>query len=352
MANDKTEKATPKKRDEARQKGQVARSVDVNGAAVLMASLLALSAWGPRMTERLRTSLHDGLLMISTPDRVIEDGIRELLAHAATTTMLAVAPIALTCLLAGVIANVAQVGIRPMPKALRPNFKKLDPLQGAKNIFGINSVFETGKSLVKIGVVGTIAAFAVVPKIPEIARTVGMPPADLLATLSRDVMDIAKRAALAYVVVAVCDYAYQRWRHEKGLRMDFQEVKDEAKQQSVPSEVKTAQRRRQMQAARKRMMADVPQADVVVTNPTHFAVALRYDPAKPAPQVVAKGQDLVALQIRRIAAEHRVPVLEDKPLARALHASVEVGQVIPEQFFQAVAQLLAFVYRTAGRRAS
>src|SRR4051794_20512103 len=124
--NDKTEKATPKKRDEARQKGQVARSVDVNGAAVLMASLLALSAFGPKMTERLRTSLHDGLAMISTPDRVSEAGIRELLTHAATTTMLAVAPIALTCLVAGVIANVAQVGIKPMPKALRPNFKKLD----------------------------------------------------------------------------------------------------------------------------------------------------------------------------------------------------------------------------------
>jgi flagellar biosynthesis protein FlhB len=349
---DKTEKATPKKRDEARRKGQVARSMDLNGAAVLMAALLALAAWGPRMTDRLQVALRDGLLMIRTPERVSGEGLSDLLVHAGTTTAIAVAPIAFTCLIAGVLASVLQVGIKPMPGALKPNFRKLDPVQGAKNIFGMNAVFETGKSLVKIAVVGAIAAYAVIPKIPEVARMVGLPPADLLTMLARDVFDIAKRAALAYLVIAICDYAYQRWRHEKQLRMDKEEVKDESKQQSLPGEVKTAQRKRQIQAARARMMVDVPHADVVVTNPTHFAVALKYDPAHPAPTVVAKGQDLIALQIRKVAAEHGVPVLEDKPLARALHSTVELGQVIPEQFFQAVAQLLAFVYRTAGRRAS
>src|SRR5439155_27357440 len=139
---------------------------------------------------------------------------------------------------------------------------------------------------------------------------------------------------------------------EKSMRMTKQEVKDEAKQQQLPAEVKSAQRRRQLQAARARMMAAVPTADVVVTNPTHFAVALAYDGVRPAPEVVAKGQDLVALEIRRIAEENDVPVIEDPPLARALHADVHVGQIIPEALYQAVAQLLAFVYRVAGRRAA
>jgi flagellar biosynthesis protein FlhB len=162
---------------------------------------------------------------------------------------------------------------------------------------------------------------------------------------------VARRIAVAYLVIAIIDYAYQRHRHEKSLKMSKEDVKEEGKQQSLPPEVRGAIRRRQIQAARARMMSAVPQADVVVTNPTHFAVALKYDSAKAAPEVVAKGPDLVAAQIRKVAKEHGIPVIEDPPLARALHAGVEVGQEIPEEFFQAVAQLLAFVFRVAGRRA-
>jgi flagellar biosynthetic protein FlhB len=155
---------------------------------------------------------------------------------------------------------------------------------------------------------------------------------------------------MAYLVIGAIDYAYQKHRTEKSMKMDKQEVKEEHKSTELPPEVRGAMRRRQMQAARARMMADVPQADVVVTNPTHFAVALRYDPAKSAPEVVAKGSDILAKRIKEIAREADVPVIADPPLARSLHASVEVGQQIPEEMFQAVAQLLAFVYRTARRR--
>ena len=163
-------------------------------------------------------------------------------------------------------------------------------------------------------------------------------------------MSIAERAALAYLLIGIIDVIYQRRRHSKQLRMSKQEVKEEAKQTQLPPEVRAAQRRRAIAAARARMMAAVPQADVVVTNPTHFAVALKYDGSKPAPIVVAKGQDLVALRYCRIATENNVPIVPDPPLARSLHASVEMGQMIPAELYAAVAQVLAFVYRMAGRR--
>ncbi len=168
--------------------------------------------------------------------------------------------------------------------------------------------------------------------------------------MSHRAIAIAQRAAFAYLLIAAVDYAWQRRRHERKLRMTRQELKDELRQYGLPAEVKAALRRRQMQAARNRMMAAVPEADVVVANPTHFAVALRYDGSRAAPEVVAKGQDLIAAQIRRVAEEHDVPIVSDPPLARALHRATEIGQVIPEELYAAVARVLAFVYRMARRR--
>jgi flagellar biosynthetic protein FlhB len=186
---------------------------------------------------------------------------------------------------------------------------------------------------------------------PELGALVGMSAHELGAKLAGMVHGIAIRAAVAYLLVGFADYAWQRYQHEKGLRMDKQEVKEEFKSHQLPAEVRMAQRRRANELARARMMAAVPDADVVVTNPTHFSVALKYDGSMQAPTVVAKGQDLIALRIRELAAEGGVPVVPDPPLARSLHASVEVGQQIPEELFQAVAQVLAHVYRLAGRRA-
>ncbi len=253
------------------------------------------------------------------------------------------------CLVTAVLVNAAQVGIKPHPKAMKPDPKRMNPLQGAKGIYGPNALFEGAKSIVKVLTVGAVTALAVGPKFGELAGLVGMPPAQLVSTLAHTCLSIAQRAAAAYLLIGLVDYVYQRYRTEKSLKMDKQEVKDEHKQTESPPEVRAAIKRRQFQAARARMMADVPQADVVVTNPTHFAVALRYDAAKAAPEVVAKGADLVARRIREIAAEAGVPVISDPPLARSLHATVEVGQVIPEELYQAVAQQLADVYRTARR---
>ena len=349
---DRTEKATPKRRQEARQKGQVAKSADLTGAGVLIASLVALSVFAPHMGRQTEAAMRGALALISTPDVVNHEGISTLLLETGRSAMLAVAPVAAVCLFVGVALNVLQVGLKPSPKAMKPDPKKLNPLTGAKNIFGPNMFVEGGKSLAKVAVVGAIAAFAVVPSLPELAALVGIPAREIAGKISETIMDVAQRAAVAYLAIGFIDVFWQRRRHEKQLRMTKDEVKREQKEHAPPAEVRAAMKRRQMQAARARMMAAVPNADVVVTNPTHYSVALSYDGKRSAPVVVAKGQDLVALEIRRIAGEHGVPIVPDPPLARSLHATVELDHEIPEELYQAVAQLLAFVYRVAGRRAA
>ena len=350
MAENRTEKATPKKRQEARQKGQVARSVDANGAIVLMAAVMGLSAFGPMMYNRMAEATVTILDLIKTPGVVDKRGIGELFMTVGGHAFAGAAPLVVVCAIAGVLANVLQVGFKPSPKALKADFKKLNPMSGLKQLFGPNTIVEAVKSVLKVGAVGTIVFLALYPKLDEMAALVGMPPQALLPALAELVLHIAQRAALAYLAIAAADFFYQRYRFDKQLRMDKEEVKQEHKQQELPNEVKGAQRRRAMELARARMMDAVPTADVVVTNPTHFSVALRYDSDKPAPVVVAKGTDHLALRIRREAADHGVMVVPDPPLARALYASVDIGHMIPEEMFAAVAQLLAYVYKVAGQQ--
>jgi flagellar biosynthesis protein FlhB len=217
-------------------------------------------------------------------------------------------------------------------------------------MFSPNSAVEAVKSTLKVSAVGAIVAIALFPKLDEMAALVGMPADAFLPHLAQLILQLAQRAGLAYLAIAAADFFWQRHRHEKGLRMDKEEVKQEHKQQELPNEIRMAQRRRAMELARARMMDAVPTADVVVTNPTHYSVALKYDSDNPAPIVVAKGTDHLALRIRRAAAEYGVEVVPDPPLARALYASVDVGRMIPEEMFAAVAQLLAYVYKVAGAR--
>ena len=349
-AGEKTEKATPKKREDARKKGQVARSMDLNGAVVLLAGLGALIASAPLVMSRLDEAMRKGFTLIATPSVVGHEGLGVLFGEIGVAVGLTVAPVALACVVAGVAVNVLQVKWKPSAQAIKPDPKKLNPISGAKNLFGKRALFETAKNVTKVSVVGAVVAFALVPHMDELAALVGLPPAQLFSELARQVLGIALKAVAAYLVIAVADYMWQHHSTEKQLKMTKEEVKQEFKNQELSAEVKGAMKRRQMSAARARMMADVPEADVVVTNPTHYSVALRYSPDKPAPVVVAKGKDLIAFRIREIARENGVPIVPDPPLARSLHASVEVGQTIPEELFQAVAQLLAFVYRTAGRR--
>ena len=349
--DDRTEKATPKRRGEARKKGQVAKSNDLNGALVLIVGLFAISSLAPTVVSGAAAAMRDSFAQIASSGTVTTGaGLSALLQSTLSTLLHTVAPIAGVCLGVGVLSNVAQVGFRPSLTALKPDVKRISPVSGFKNLFGTRILFETGKSLAKVGVVGAVVAMALLPQLTSPAIGVGTPPGVLGHLMSSSAAAIAERAAIAYVLIGLVDYIWQRRRHERMLRMSKQEVKEEAKQHSVPPEVRAALRRRQVQAARQRMMAAVPTADVVITNPTHFAVALSYDGSHPAPVVVAKGKDLVAMQIRRIAEENDVPVVPDPPLARSLHDTVELGQMIPADLYAAVAQVLAFVYRIAGRR--
>jgi flagellar biosynthetic protein FlhB len=349
--DDKTEKATPKRRGDARKRGQVAKSTDLNGAVILLVGLFALSALAPAVVSGAADAMRSIFAQISHPAPVTSGAGMHMLVQIVLRTMLiAVAPIAGACVCVAVLVNLAQVGWKPSLKAMQPNFKRLNPASGFRNLFGPRMFFEGAKSLVKVAIVALVAAMALVPQLTSLGASVGTPPAVLGHLMSSSVMGLAERIAIAYVLIGLVDLVYQRRRHGKMLRMTKQEIKDEFKQTDLPPEVKGALRRRQLAAARARMMAAVPTADVVVTNPTHFAVALRYDGTQPAPVVVAKGQDLVALQIRRIAEEHKVPIVPDAPLARSLYTSVELGQMIPIELYAAVAQVLAFVYRMAGRR--
>jgi flagellar biosynthesis protein FlhB len=349
--NDKTEKATPKRRHESRKRGQVAKSPDFNTALVLIAGLMAMSWLGPTVANGAAGAMRATFAQIAHPNTITSGaGLNGLVQLVLKTMLTTVAPLAGICMATGIVANLGQVGLKPSFTPLKPDFKRINPVSGFKNVFGPRIGFETAKALAKVTVIGGVVAMTLIPQLTNLGASIGTPPAALAALISHNALSMAQRAAIVYLFIGLIDLAWQRRRHAKSLRMTKQEVKEEGKQAQTPPEVKAAMRRRQIQAARARMMAAVPQADVVVTNPTHFAVALSYDGNHPAPVVVAKGQDLVAAQIRRIAEENNVPVVPDPPLARSLHKHVELGQMIPADLYAAVAQVLAYVYRMAARR--
>jgi flagellar biosynthetic protein FlhB len=348
--SDKTEKATPKRREEARKKGQVAKSTDLSGAVMLLAGLIALGATGTAMVNRMADGIHDALAAGAERDPVTVNTISDLMMQSGKNAAICLAPVVAACALAGIVVNLAQVGIRLKSQALKPNFRRLNPKTGFQKIAGKQSLVELAKNLLKISVLLWVVLSALLPHIQDYASMVGISPLQFGSEAAKLVKQIAYRATFAYLLIGAVDFIYQRYSHEKSLRMKKEEVKEEGKGQDLPAEVKSAIRRRQRETARARMMADVPTADVIVTNPTHYSVALKYDGHSAAPTVIAKGKDLIALRIREIAKENGVPIVPDPPLARAMHASVEVGQQIPEELFAAVAQILAYVYRVAGRR--
>ncbi|MDA0183840.1 flagellar biosynthesis protein FlhB [Solirubrobacter phytolaccae] len=353
MANDKTEKATPKKREDARKKGQIARSQDINGAAILLAAILALNAFAPKIMQQCKLAMVQVIDLMKTPEVVDQKGIGTLFMMVGQHVMLAALPIMAICFLAGFIASASQVGLKPMPGAMKPEFKKLNPASGFKNLFNPQHfAVETLKNVAKTVAVGAIAALAVFPKLDEFAALVGTPPQDIIPEIAHLVMTIATRALMAYLAIAALDYFWQKHKHEKSLKMDKEEIKQEFKQQELPAEIKSQQRRRAMEMSRSRMMEAVPSADVIVTNPSHYAVALKYESGSSAPIVVAKGVDNLAAKIREAAKDAGVMIVPDPPLARTLYANVDIGRQIPEDLFHAVAQLLAYVYRVAGLRSA
>jgi flagellar biosynthesis protein FlhB len=348
---ERTEKATPKRRHKSRQEGRVTKSMEVNSTAVLLATMAALAIDAPRLLRASEQIVSTGLARAGNPDVVQSGGgLHSLTMSSMEAFGLAVAPVVLAAAAAGLIASISQVGMHFSTKALKPSFQKLNLLKGLKRIFGVNQLVELGKSLAKIVIVGGVAATAFWSRMSSFGGLVGMSPATLLVSTSKLVLSIGIRVGAALVVVAALDYIWQRHKFEKSVKMSKDEVKREAREADLPPELRGQIKKKLGEAARRRMMAAVPTADVVIVNPTHYAVALRYDASKAAPEVVAKGIDELALTIRRVAEEAGVTIVHQPPLARALYRDVDLDRMIPEEFFHAVAEVLAFVFRTAGRR--
>jgi flagellar biosynthesis protein FlhB len=347
---DRTEQATPKKRDESRKKGQVARSREVNTALGLFALFGTLSALGGWLLDGFADVMSGALSSAGATERLTPSTGWGVLMQTGDHVLRLTAPFAIAGLIVGVAAAAGQVKPGIVPGALKPRFSALSPKNGIKRLVGPRSLVTVVKDLIKIGVTGVIAYVILKGAIPDMTVLLGAGPGPLLDLVARLVLRIGYAIAAVYVVIAVLDVLYERWQHEKDLRMTKEDVKREAKEGDVNPEVKGQIKAKQRQMAMQRMMSAVPDADVVITNPTHFAVALRYARALPAPEVVAKGADNVAHRIIALAKANGVAVVQDPPLARRLHASVEVGQYIPAEAFGAVAEILAQIYRAAGRR--
>ena len=344
---EKTEAPTPRRRQDARKKGQVARSPELSGAVglLVLVVLLHASAPGGPLLEFLRHSLGGAHHHLETGNASVAAARvgREAMATFARSIALVVGVSGA----AGVAVSVAQVGFLFTTQPLLPDFSRVNPLSGAARLLGPKGMVETAKAILKMGTVGLITFTTIRSHLPDLVALITLPGAAWLARLGAIVYELGLRAASVLFVLAVADYAYQRWEHEKSLKMSKEEIKQEYKQSEGDPHVRAAIKQRQRDMARKRMMADVPGADVIITNPTHFAVALAYDMSgaqAAAPRVVAKGADNVAARIRELARANDVALVENPPLARALHKEVEVGQEIPPALYAAVAEVLAYVY--------
>jgi flagellar biosynthetic protein FlhB len=324
--------------------------MEIGTAGALAAGLATLAIMGPKLLSGFEDTMRAGLSQAWSRQNGQEAGLATIEEWAMKAFVTLTAPVALAVLVTSLVLGAAQTRMRVMPGAMKPSFAKLSPLQGVKRIFGPQGLFEAAKAIAKTAVVAVVAFFALWPELPKLGAMVGLGAGDILAVIAGMTLRIGIKATVALVLIAALDYWWQRRRLDKQLKMSKDEVKREARQADVAPEVRGQIKKRQFELARRRMLADVPTADVVVTNPTHYAVALRYDGKTPAPQVVARGVDHVAAAIRAVAEEHGVPLVANPPLARALYRDVDLGQQIPDTFFQAVAEVLAFVYRTSGRR--
>ena len=343
---EKTEAPTPKKLKEGRQQGQVARSSDLGawlgvGAAALVLPVVARGTQGA--VVELLVSL-DAVAADPDPGRALAA-----FTHALGQCALALAPLLAVTVVVAVAAAAAQGGIHLATKAAKPQFSRLNPAKGFKRIFGPQAWWEALKSLLKTVVLGLVLYQVVTGLTPFLLGSGSMPLAATLQAVGGGTSDLIRTAVVAGLVLAAADFVVQKRRINKQLRMSKKEITDEHKQSEGDPLLKGAIRSRQLAMSRNRMMSDVAKADVVLVNPTHVAVALRYDPAKGAPRVVAKGAGAIAAKIREKATEHRVPMVEDVPLARAIHAACDIGQEIPSDLYAAIAQVLAFVMRLRSR---
>lgn len=346
MSGEKTEKATGKKVKEARKEGKIPRSSDFSAWLGVMTASFVIPWTGSRAMNDCRDLLMSSLAMVADPQPT---AAAALLRRGLTTIALLVGPLALSIIAVAIVATTAQGGLTIATKKLKPDFKHLNAISGLKRLLGPQGAWEGLKSLMKVTVLALVVWHAMQGITPLLAQGSVMPLTSVLTTVADTALGAMREAAAVGLILAFADYAVIRHRMNKSMKMSKQDIKDEHKQADGDPHVKGQIKQRQMEMSRNRMMSDVQTADVVIVNPTHFAVALRYDPAKGAPRVVAKGQGLVAAKIRAIAEEHRVPMVKDVPLARALHKSVEIGGEVPPELYNAVARVLAFVLSLKAR---
>ncbi len=342
---ERTEKATVKRREQARDRGQVARSSEVTSAVLLVVGISVLVACSGHFTAVLGRNTSYLLSQAHHLSPGNPNALAELVSGNMEVLLAAWAPLLLAVVISAVGANVMQVGFHASAKAIAFRTEKLNPLTGMKRFVQKTTYFDMVKHFLKILVIGLLAWGTIQGLMGPLAASAVLPLDEIVSLARAGFIQLMVKLLIFTAVLGLIDWFWQKHRHEENLKMTRQEVKKENKDIEGDPQIKARVRGLQYEMARKRMLVDVPTADVVVTNPTHFAVALKYAPGTAAPQVVAKGKDHVAKMIRKVARQSRVPVIENKPLARALHKQVEVGAGIPESLFQAVAEVLAYVYR-------
>lgn len=355
MGGEKTEPATAKKLQDARKEGQVAKSREIANGLGLLALFLVLKLWVGNMSEQLLS------LFSKTYNNIPEvvtfwhgfmptNDTRIVFQNMMLDTVIICAPILIVGVIVAFLSDVAQVGWKPTGKPMQPKFSKINPISGFKRIFSVNSVVELIKSLLKIGLIVYICYSYLKDKWPLLYILYDMPLMQAIGLAAETVTDLGIRISIVYMVIALADFVYQKVKFSQDMRMTKQEIKEEYKQQEGDPQIKGKIRQKMREVSQRRMMQNLPQADVVITNPTHYAVAIKYDPeVADAPLVIAKGEDYLAARIKEIAKENKIEIVENKPLARMLYANVDVGQAVPPELYQAVAEVLAFVYKLQGK---
>ena len=352
---EKTEEPTGKKLSDARKEGQVAKSKEIANAFGMLALFLILKVY----VGSIGTSFINGFRFVygQMPDVIkMYNGdlptasIMVLIRSMMVRLLIIIAPVLLIGVAVAVICDLVQVKWKPTTKPLQPKFSKLSPVKGFGRIFSPNSLMELVKSVLKLAVIGYVVYSYVQDRVGQIFILYNITLNQAIGLIGEIVIDLGIRIAAVYMIIAFLDLFYQRWKFRQDMKMTKQEVKDEYKNAEGDPQIKAKQKQRMREASMRRMMQQLPEADVVITNPTHYAVAVKYDPEKyDAPYVLAKGENYLAQRIKDVAKENDIEIVENKPLARMLYANVEVGELIPPELYQAVAEVLAFVYHLKGK---
>lgn len=341
---ERTEQATGKRREEAREKGQVARSQEVVSVGILVASLIFFYFGGSTMILKTMDVMTTGFREAARKD-LTQDTLTLIIIDYIIKGFGILFPMLIAVLIAAILGNVMQFGFMFSSESLQPKIDKISPAKGFKRLFSMRSIVELIKGVLKICIIGGVAYLMIRKEFVNLIPLADQSVWGMLSYLGRVCFNILLATTVVLVFLAALDYAYQRWEFEKSIRMTKQEIKDEFKNTEGDPMIKARIRRIQKEMARKRMMAEVPKATVVVTNPTHLAIAIKYEPmSMNAPIVVAKGADVIAEKIREIAKENDVPIVENKPLAQVLYKIVKLNNAVPENLYKAVAEVLAFVY--------